>query len=94
MLGDRYQNDRMIARAFVNAIAVQKPLTQETTEDLRQLLKTVEEQSLALEIMLQPVKQKDTVEDNNPNLAAEEASVATSRRRQKIKSSPPQSLNK
>ena len=55
MLPDRYRNNRMIVRALVNAIAVQKPLTQETAKDLRQILGTVEEHPLALENMGQPV---------------------------------------
>ena len=59
MLRDRYQNNRMILRSHVNAIAVQKPLTQETAKDLRQLLETVEEHRLALENMGQPVNQQD-----------------------------------
>ena len=59
MLRDRYQNNRMILRSHVNAIAVQKPLTQETAKDLRQLLETVEEHLLALENMGQPVNQQD-----------------------------------
>ena len=59
MLRDRYQNNRMILRAHVHAIAVQKPLTQETAKDLRQLLETVEEHRLALENMGQPVNQQD-----------------------------------
>ena len=59
MLRDRYQNNRMILRAHVNANAVQKPLTQERAKDLRQLLETVEEHRLALENMGQPVNQQD-----------------------------------
>ena len=58
MLRDRYQNNRIL-RSHVNAIAVQKPLTQETAKDLRQLLETVEEHRLALENMGQPVNQQD-----------------------------------
>ena len=59
MLRDRYQNNRMILRAHVNAIVVQKPLTQETAKDLRQLLETVEEHRLELENTGQPVNQQD-----------------------------------
>ena len=49
----------MTLRAHVNGIIVQKPLTQETAKDLRQLLETVEEHRLALENMGQPVNQQD-----------------------------------
>ena len=59
MLRDRYQNNLIILRAHVNAIVVQKPLTQETAKDLRQLLETVEEHRLELENMGQPVNQQD-----------------------------------
>ena len=57
MVRDRYQNNRMIFRAHVNAIAVQKPLTQETAKDLRQLLETVDEHRLALENMKPVIQQ-------------------------------------
>ena len=53
----------MILRAHVNAIVVQKPLTQEIAKDLRQLLETVEEHRLALENMGQPVNQQDVFLD-------------------------------
>ena len=43
MLRNHYQNNRMILRAHVNAIDVQKPLTQETAKHIRQLLETVED---------------------------------------------------
>ena len=54
-------------RAHVNATVVQKPLTQETTKDLRQLLKTVEEYHLALENMGQPVYQQDDDHQRSTN---------------------------
>ena len=59
MLRDRYQNERMILRAHVHAIATQKQLSNETAKDLRQLLETVEEHRLALENLGQPVDQQD-----------------------------------
>ena len=59
MLRYRYQNNRIILRAHVNAIAVKKPLTQETDKDIRQLLETVEEHRIALENKGQPVNQQD-----------------------------------
>ena len=59
MLRDRYQNNRMILRAHVNAIFVQEPLTKETAKDFGQLLETVEEHRLALDNMGQPVNQQD-----------------------------------
>ena len=59
MLRDRYQNIHMILCAHKNAIAVQKPLTQQTAKDLRRRLETVEEHRLALEKMGQSVNQQD-----------------------------------
>ena len=59
MLRDRYQNHRMILRAYVHAISTQKHLTNKTAKDIRQLVETVEEHRLALENMGQPVDQQD-----------------------------------
>ena len=63
MLRERYQNNRMILRAHVNAIAVQKPLSQETA---KKLLETEEEQSLPLENMGKPVNQQDVFLEKLP----------------------------
>ena len=59
MLRERYQNNHMLLRAHVNAIAVQKPFTKKTAKDLRKFLETKGKHRLAVEKMGQPVNQQD-----------------------------------